>query len=150
LVAYIAIVAAVVGVHAVHRGNRRYGWLGVIGAVMSGGGYGLIAAVTAISLVRDVDDLMAVRIAAAGLVLVGSALLGIAVLIARLMPWWCGVLLIVAFPLGDVANEVFVVGENLLLALLWGTIGFAVLFARRTAPASLVPGAAGVGSRVDG
>jgi hypothetical protein len=144
LVAYVAIVAAVVGVNAVHRENRRYGWLGVVGAVASGLGYGVIAAIAMTSLVRDVDDLMAVRIAAGGLVLVGSALLGIAVLIARVMPWWCGVLLIVAFPLGDVANEIFPVAENLLLALLWGSVGFAVLSVGRPAPASLVPRAAGV------
>jgi hypothetical protein len=150
LFAYIAIVAAVISVHAVHRGNRRYGWLGVIGAVATGVGYGVIVAVTAISLVRDVEDLQPVRIAAAGLALAGSALLGIAVLIARVMPWWCGVLLIVAFPLGDVANEVFPVAENLLLALLWGVVGFAVLSARRPAPVSVVPGRPASASRIDG
>jgi L-alanine-DL-glutamate epimerase-like enolase superfamily enzyme len=50
---------------------------------------------------------------------------------ARLLPWWCGVLLIVAFPLGDVANAIFSSAENLLLALLWGSMGVALLSRRR-------------------
>jgi hypothetical protein len=37
-----------------------------------------------------------------------------------LLPWWCGVLLIVTFPLGHFANALFSSAENLLLALLWG------------------------------
>jgi hypothetical protein len=82
---------------------------------------------------------LTIRIAAGIVLLVGSALLGIAVLLARLLPWWCGVLLIVAFPLGDVANALFPVAENLLLALLWGSIGLA-LRQPRPAPADpLVP-----------
>jgi hypothetical protein len=36
-------------------------------------------------------------------------------------------LLIVAFSLGDVANAIFSSAENLLLALLWGSVGFALL-----------------------
>jgi hypothetical protein len=44
------------------------------------------------------------------------------------------VLLIVAFPLGDVANALFPVAENVLLALLWGSVGLA-LRQRGTAPA---------------
>ena len=50
---------------------------------------------------------------------------------ARLLPWWCGVLLIVAFPLGDVANAIFSSAENLLLALLWGSVGAALLSRRQ-------------------
>ena len=49
----------------------------------------------------------------------------------RVLPWWCGVLLIVAFPLGDVANELFGSAENLLLALLWGSMGVALLSRRQ-------------------
>ena len=48
-------------------------------------------------------------------------------LITRALPWWCGVLLIVAFPLGDVVNQMFRGSEGLLLALLWGTVGVALL-----------------------
>ena len=65
--------------------------------------------------------------------LVGSVLLGVIILRARLMPWWCGVLLIVAFPLGDVANAIFSSAENLLLALLWGSVGVGLLTRREGA-----------------
>ncbi len=71
--------------------------------------------------------LVEVRIAGAITVLIGSALLGMAILMARLVPWWCGVLLIIAFPLGDVADEIFSGGEGLLLGLLWGSVGVALL-----------------------
>ena len=63
--------------------------------------------------------------------LIGSALLGVIIIRARLLPWWCGVLLIVAFPLGDQANAIFSSAENLLLALLWGSMGVALLSRRQ-------------------
>jgi hypothetical protein len=55
-----------------------------------------------------------------------------------LLPWWCGVLLIVAFPLGHFANAIFGAVENLLLALLWGSMGIALLTRRQgvTEPAA--------------
>ena len=52
------------------------------------------------------------------------------ILRARLLPWWCGVLLIVAFPLGHFANAIFGAAENLLLALLWGSVRVALLSRR--------------------
>ncbi len=53
---------------------------------------------------------------------------------AKLLPWWCGVLLIVAFPLGDRANAIFGSAEYLLLALLWGSMGIALLVRREKVP----------------
>src|SRR5512133_873532 len=41
---------------------------------------------------------------------------------------------IVALPLGDVANSIFSAAENLLLALLWGSVGVALLARRREQP----------------
>ena len=43
--------------------------------------------------------------------------------------------LIIAFPLGDVANAVFSGSEGLLLTLLWGSIG-AALLRRAAVPAA--------------
>jgi hypothetical protein len=65
--------------------------------------------------------------AGATALLIGSAILGVITLLTHLLPWWCGVLLIVAFPLGDVSNAVFRSGEGILLGLLWGSVGFALL-----------------------
>ena len=127
ILAYGAVIGAVLGLHRAHRGLRRYGWLGTTGAVATIVGYGVMLLLSATVVVRDFEYLLTIRIAAGIVLLVGSALLGIAVLRTRLLPWWCGVLLILAFPLGDVANALFPVAENLLLALLWGSVGLALL-----------------------
>ena len=66
-------------------------------------------------------------------ILVGSAILGVVVLRMHLLPWWCGALLIVAFPVGHFANALFASAENILLALLWGSVGVSLLV-RATAP----------------
>jgi hypothetical protein len=75
-------------------------------------GYATIAVITVISMAQGHASLLTV------------------ILRARLLPWWCGVLLIVAFPLGAVANAIFSSAENLLLALLWGSMGIALLSRR--------------------
>jgi hypothetical protein len=127
VVAFLCAIIALLGVHAAHHRRTGYGWVGSVGVVLAIAGYAIIAAVTAIGMIRDVEYLLTVRVAGAVLVLAGSALLGVAVLIARVLPWWCGLLLIVAFPLGDVANALFPAAENLLLALLWGSTGYALV-----------------------
>ncbi|HJY44640.1 MAG TPA: hypothetical protein VJ301_08450, partial [Propionibacteriaceae bacterium] len=93
-------------------------------------GYAIIAVMTVISMVQGHASFLTVRLAAAGVLLVGSLLLGVIILRARMLPWWCGVLLIVAFPLGHFANALFGAAENLILALLWGSIGVALLSRR--------------------
>jgi hypothetical protein len=130
VLAYLAVIVAILGIHALHRGNSRYGRLGTAGSVITIASYAMIAVLTLISMVQDFEYLPAIQVVPAGLVLIGSLLLGVIVLRARLLPWWCGVLLIVAFPLGHFANAIFSSAENLLLALLWGSVGVA-LVARR-------------------
>ena len=131
LAAYIAVIVAVLGIHALHSGAPRYGRLGATGAVLTIAGYAIIAAMTVISIVQGQRSLLPIRLTGAGLVLVGSALLGVIIIRARLLPWWCGVLLIVTFPLGHFANALFSSAENLLLALLWGSVGVSLLIRRR-------------------
>jgi hypothetical protein len=127
IVAYLAAIVAILGVHALHSGHARYGALGTTGAITTIAGYAAFTIVTLIATVRDFEYLLTARIAAAVVLLVGSALLGILIIRARVLPWWCGVLLIVAFPLGDVANALFPTAENFLLALLWGSVGYGLL-----------------------
>ncbi len=145
--AYVGALVAALGVARAHAGRPRFGALGTAGAVATAIGYGAFAVITTIALVQDAEPLMAIRLPAGVLLLVGSALLGVMVLRARRLPWWCGVLLVVAFPLGDVANEVlFPTAENVLLALLWGSVGAALLRrGRSTSPSSVQPAAARVG-----
>jgi hypothetical protein len=131
LAAYIAVIVAVLGIHALHSGSPRYGRLGVTGTVLTVAGYAIIAVMTVISMVQGYPSFPYVRLAGAGVLLIGSVLLGVIILRARLLPWWCGVLLIVAFPLGHFANAIFGAVENLLLALLWGSVGIALLTRRQ-------------------
>jgi hypothetical protein len=66
------------------------------------------------------------------LVLVGSILLGAVIIYARVLPWWCGVLLIAGFPLGAVLETVRAGIENIVFAIVWGLIGYALLSLRGT------------------
>jgi hypothetical protein len=138
LAAYIAVIVAVLGIHALHSGTPRYGRLGVTGTGLTIAGYAIIAVMTVISMVQGHPSFLTVRLAGAGVLLVGSVLLGMIIIRARLLPWWCGVLLIVTFPLGHFANAIFGAAENLLLALLWGSVGIALLTRRQgvAAPAA--------------
>lgn len=143
--AYIAVIIAVLGIHALHSGRPRYGRLGTTGTVLTIAGYLIMIVVRMISMVAGRESLGNVRIGAGLAVLIGSVLLGVIILRARILPWWCGVLLIVAFPLGDVANAIFRAAENLLLALLWGSVGVALLARREgvAEPAVTQPAQAG-------
>ncbi len=134
LVAYAATLVAIVGLDARQRPHQRYGRVGTIGTVFTLIGYGIVSLIVLTGIVMGGRVLQEVRIAAALCVVVGGLVLGIATLRARDLPWWCGVLLIVAFPLGDVANRIFAGSEGLLLALLWGSVGVALL-KRAGAPA---------------
>ena len=143
--AYIAVIIAVLGIHALHSGRPRYGRLGTTGTVLTIAGYLIMIVVRMISMAAGQELLGNVRIGAGLAVLIGSVLLGVIILRARILPWWCGVLLIVAFPLGDVANAIFSAAENLLLALLWGSVGVALLARREgvAEPAVTQPAQAG-------
>jgi hypothetical protein len=143
--AYIAVIIAVLGIHALHSGRPRYGRLGTTGTVLTIAGYLIMIVARMISMVAGRESLGNVRIGAGLAVLIGSVLLGVIILRARILPWWCGVLLIVAFPLGDVANAIFSAAENLLLALLWGSVGVALLARREgvAEPAVTQPAQAG-------
>ena len=143
--AYIAVIIAVLGIHVLHSGRPRYGRLGTTGTVLTIAGYLIMIVVRMISIAAGRESLGTVRLGGGLAALIGSVLLGVIILRARMLPWWCGVLLIVAFPLGDVANAIFSAAENLLLALLWGSVGVALLARREGAaePAVTQPAEAG-------
>lgn len=127
MVAFLGAVGAVIGFWAVQSRPGRFRRLGTVAAGLTGAGYTVVALVNAVSIAQGERSLVTVRIAAALTLLIGSVILGFIVLRTRLLPWWCGVLLIIAFPLGDVANELFRGAEGVLLALLWGSVGLALL-----------------------
>ena len=134
MVAFLAVVAAVVGVWALKSRTSQLRRLATVAAWMTGLGYGFVALLNAINLIQGERTLNMVRLGAALVMLIGSVILGVILLVTRLLPWWCGVLMIIAFPLGHFANALFPSAENILYVLLWGSVGLALL-ARANAPA---------------
>src|SRR5215211_7935100 len=83
LVGYAGTIGAIVGLHALQSQSVRYGRLGALGSLLTSIGYAIVFVATT-----------------------GSILQGAITLYARVVPWWCGMLLIVAFPLGDFSNAI--------------------------------------------
>jgi len=130
IVAFGLTLVAIAGLHALQSG--RYGRLGAAGSLITFIGYALIVLVTAVSVLAGGQALYLVRLVGAAAVLIGSALLGATTLRARVLPWWCGVLLIVGFPLGDVSNEIVAKGsEGIVFGIVWGAVGYALLTSSR-------------------
>ena len=139
MVAFLAVVVAVVGVRALTSRSGKLERLSTVAAWLVGLGYGFVALLNAINLIQGERTLNTVRLGAALVMLIGSVILGVVVLLTRVLPWWSGVLLIVAFPLGHFANAVFPSAENVLYVLLWGSIGFALLRHAEVPAARLAP-----------
>ena len=130
VVAFALTLVAITGLHALQSG--RYRRLGATGSLITFMGYTLIVAVTAVSVLAGGQALYLVRLVGAAAVLIGSALLGATTLRAQILPWWCGVLLIVGFPLGDVSNAIVAEGsEAIVFGIVWGAVGYALLTSSR-------------------
>jgi hypothetical protein len=127
VVAFALTLVAIAGLHGLQR--VRYGRLGAAGSSTTFIGYALIVVVTAASiLLVGGEALFAVRIVGALAILIGSVLLGAMTLRARVLPWWCGVLLIVGFPLGAILDENVARGsEEIVFGIVWGLVGYALL-----------------------
>jgi hypothetical protein len=126
VLAFALTLLALAGLHTLQSG--RYGRLGAAGSLITFIGYALIVVVTAVSLLAGGEALFAIRYIAALAVVIGSMILGAMTLHARVVPWWCGVLLIVGFPLGDVLDSIVARGsEGIVLGILWGLVGYALL-----------------------
>jgi hypothetical protein len=126
VVAFALTLVAIAGLHALQSG--RYGRLGAAGSLITFIGYALIVVVAAVSTSVGGEALFAVRLIGALAVLIGSTLLGAMTLRARVLPWWCGVLLIVGFPLGDVLDGIVAEGSaGIVFGIVWGLVGYALL-----------------------
>jgi hypothetical protein len=106
LVGYVGTIGAIVGLHALQSQSERYGRLGALGSLLTSIGYATVFVATTGSILQGGQALLSVRLTGGIAVLLGSVLLGAITLYARVVPWWCGVLLIVAFPLGDFSNAI--------------------------------------------
>ena len=132
-VAVAGTLGAIAGLHALHSG--RYVRLGAAGSLLAFIGYALFFVRTAVTiLVGAQAPLYAVRLSYVGVlaVLIGSVLLGAMTLRARVLPWWCGVLLIVGFPLSLASAVAFSTAGGIVLGIVWGLIGYALLSLRGT------------------
>jgi hypothetical protein len=131
IVAFALVLVAVAGLHAAQSQSRRYGWLGTVGALLTFVGYAVVLVAAHITTLAGGEPILSVRLVGGLAVLAGSILLGAMTIRARVLPWWCGVLLIVGFPLGAVLEEVVAVGtENMVFAIVWGSIGYGLLSRR--------------------
>jgi hypothetical protein len=131
IVAFVLALVAVAGLHAAQRHSRRYGRLGTAGALLTFVGYAIVLVAAQITTLAGGESTTAVRLGGGLVVLIGSILLGAMTIRARVLPWWSGVLLIVGFPLGAVLEEAVAVGtENIVFAIVWGSIGYALLTRR--------------------
>jgi hypothetical protein len=130
LVAYVGTMVAIVGLHYVQSESGRYGRLGAAGSLIAFIGYAIVFVVVTVSILQGGAALLSVRQVGAAAVLIGSILLGAITIRTRILPWWCGVLLIIAYPLGDLSNEVLRGSEGILLGILWGVVGYALLSSR--------------------
>ena len=137
LLAFLGVVVAVAGVSALKSRTDQLRRVGAVAAWLVGIGYGAMALLNVINLVMGERSLVMVRLGFALVMLLGSIILGVVILRTHLLPWWCGVLMIIAFPLGHFANGVFPSAENALYVLLWGSVGFALL-SRAEVPADQV------------
>jgi hypothetical protein len=130
VVAFAVTLIAIAGLHGIQRG--RYGRLGAAGSLITFIGYALIVMVAAVTIRVGSEALFAVRLVGALAILIGSVLLGGMTLHARVLPWWCGVLLIVGFPLGGVFDENVARGsEGIAFGIVWGLVGYALLSSSR-------------------
>jgi hypothetical protein len=132
VVALAGTLVAIVGLHTLQSG--RYGRLGAAGSLIAFVGYALLFVAAAVTTLAGREALDAVFPIGVLAILVGSVLLGAMTIRARVLPWWCGVLLIVGFPL-TVPLDVAIRGAGgIALGIVWALVGY-VLLSSGSAPA---------------
>jgi hypothetical protein len=129
VVAFALTLVAIVGLHALQSG--RYGPYGPVGSLITFIGYAIVLVSGHIITLAGGEPIYIVGFQGGWVAFLGSILLGTMTLNARVLPWWCGVLLIVGFPL-DAILDLGVGGESIVLAIVWGLIGYALLSRRGT------------------
>lgn len=133
-VAEAGMLGALLGLRT--RQVSAYGWLGAVGFALAFLGTALMCAITVIGLVSGdaLGEAILGTIFISGFFgwLVGFPVLGIATLRARMMPRWCGVLLLAYVPLFMLLLAAYGWG-GIALGLLWLALGYELL-SRRRAP----------------
>ena len=129
-VAFVLVLVTIAGLHAAQRLSGRYGILGTAGFSLTFVGYAIVLVIAHLYRLVGGEHILSVRLVGGLLVLVGATLLEAMTIYARVLAWWCGVLLIVAFPPGALLENVRAGIENIVFAIVWGLIGYALLSRR--------------------
>ena len=125
ILALVGTLMAIAGVHVLQRG--RYGRLGAAGSLTAFVGHALLLVAAAATTIAGREALDMVFFLGSLAALVGLVLLGATTLRARVLPWWCGVLLIVGLPLSVVLDVTARGSGGILLGMVWALVGYALL-----------------------
>jgi hypothetical protein len=125
VLALVGTLMAIAGLHVLQR--ERYGRLGAAGSLTAFAAHAhlLVAAATTTLAGREALDIVFLLGSLAALV--GLVLLGATTLRARVLPGWCGVLLIVGLPLSVVLDVTARGSGGILLGMVWALVGYALL-----------------------
>jgi hypothetical protein len=133
-VAEAGMLRALLGLRA--RQAPAYGRLGAAGFIVAFLGTALLCAITVTAIITQdaLGEALLNSIFISGVLglLLGFPLLGIATLRAKVLPRWCGLLLIAHFPLFVFLFSSYGWG-GVVLGLLWLALGYALLSAREPA-----------------
>jgi hypothetical protein len=125
VLALVGTLMAIAGLHILQRG--RYGHLGAAGSLTAFVGHALLLVAAAVTTLAGREALDMVFLLGSLAALVGLVLLGATTLRARVLPWWCGVLLIVGLPLSVVLDVTARGNGGILLGMVWALVGYALL-----------------------
>ena len=140
VVGLLGTLAAIVGLHYLQRG--RYGRTGVAGSLTAFIGYALLLVAATVTILAGKEALDAVFPIGSLAALVGVVLLGSASLRARVLPRWCGLVLIAGYPLTVFADIATGGAGGIVLGIVWGLVGYALLSnssSSSSAPAQQTP-----------
>lgn len=147
-ISFLGILVVLAALNYLQRESSGYGWLGKVGFTMACVGtlVGLSRPLVLLFLEgirnNDLDTLIGIGAIASFL---GLILLGAATLRARVLPLWCGLLILLGFPapvfLGPVLRDllignIFPPVASMVQAAIWASVGYALLKVQRRDSAS--------------
>jgi hypothetical protein len=97
----VGAMAAIAALHAMQR--ELYGWAGAVVSVLAFAGLGLATGALTVGVVStspNLDSLFIMALIGLLIASVGIALLGGMSIATGILPWWCGVALIIGSPVG--------------------------------------------------
>jgi hypothetical protein len=133
VLALVGTLVAIAGLHVLQK--ERYGPLGAAGSLTAFVGHVLLLVAAAATTLAGREALGIVFLLGSLVALVGLTLLGAMTLRARVLPKWCGVLLIVGLPLTVFLDIVMGGGGGIVFGVVWALVGYALLATRGGAPA---------------